>query len=51
MELKWLFIAWGVIMASVAIGSAVEKYQLNQCRISYSQSGRSVEDIAAICVK
>lgn len=49
MELKWFVTAWAAIMIAVALQAAVEKYQVNQCRISYAQSGRSAEDIAKIC--
>lgn len=34
MELKWLMIAFAVIMSSIAIGASVEKYADKQCRIA-----------------
>ena len=49
MELKWLMIAWATIMVFMFIGMGFDEHTKSQCRQSFSQSTRSVEDINKIC--
>ncbi len=48
-EVKWFAIAVIVLFGSMFAGLSLEKYQVNQCRISSVQAGKSAEDIVKIC--
>lgn len=52
MEIKWLMIAWAVIMTAMFIGMGVEADAHSKCRQAYAQSAKhTVEDIQKICGK
>jgi hypothetical protein len=48
-ELKWLMIAFAVIMSSLAGASAIEKYAEKQCRIAAITNNVSAEKISQAC--
>jgi len=49
MELKWLIIGWAAIMLGLVGSGAIEKYQVNQCRLAYAQSTKTGAEISQIC--
>ena len=51
MEVKWIVTAWAVIMVGMALGGAYESKVKADCRIAYSQSTKTGEEINAICNK
>ena len=48
-EFKWLMIAFAVIMSSLGMASAVEKYAEKQCRIAAISNSVPVDDINKAC--
>ena len=51
MEMKWLMIAWAVIMAAMFAGMSYEAKTKADCRISFAQSNKTVEEIVKLCGK
>lgn len=51
MELKWLAIAWIVIMVSIGIGGVYSDKTKLDCRMSFAQSNKTVDEIKSICGK
>ena len=51
MEMKWLMIAWAVIMAAMFIGMGYEAKTKADCRISFAQSNKTVDEIVQLCGK
>lgn len=51
MEMKWLMIAWAVIMGSMFVGMGFEAKTKSDCRIAFAQSNKTGEEIAKICGK
>ena len=49
MEMKWFVIGWAVIMVAIVGSEAIEKYQVNQCRLAYAQSTKTGVEISQIC--
>lgn len=48
-ELKWLLIAFAVIMSSLAGASAIEKYADKQCRIAAISNNMPADKISQAC--
>jgi len=51
MELKWIVIGSVTVLSFMFVGIAVTEYQKAQCKIGYSWTGRSADDILKICGK
>lgn len=51
LEFKWLMIAFAVIMASLAMADALEKYSTNQCRVAAISNNVPAEKISEACGK
>lgn len=51
MEMKWLMIAWATIMGAMFAGMGFEAHTKSECRQSFAQSTRTVEEIVNICGK
>jgi hypothetical protein len=51
MELKWLSVALIVIFGGGMLAAGTTEYQKGQCKIAYSQSTRTAEEIKNICGK
>ena len=51
MELKWLMIAWAVIMGSIMAAGAYEAKTKADCRTAFAQSNKTAEEIKSICGK
>lgn len=51
MEFKWLFIAWAVIMTGIAADHSYEAKTKADCRIAFSQSAKTADEINKICEK
>jgi len=51
MEIKWLMIAWAVIMVAFAGSMAYEAKAQTECRIAFAQSNKTVDEIKQICGK
>jgi hypothetical protein len=51
MELKWLMIAWAVIMIAFAGSMAYEAKTQTECRIAFAQSNKTADEIKQICGK
>lgn len=51
MELKWLAIAWIVIMVTIVAGGAYDDKSRLDCRTSFAQSDKTVDEIKSICSK
>ena len=49
MEFKWAAICCIVVFGGAFAGLAVEKYQVNQCRIASVQAGKTADEITKIC--
>ena len=49
MEFKWAAICCIVVFGGALTAMAVEKYQVNQCRIVSVQAGKTADEIAKIC--
>ena len=49
MEVKWIMIAFTVIMLGMFTGIALEQYERSQCRIAAIQAGKNSTEIATIC--
>ena len=51
MEMKWLMIAWAVIMGTLFAGMAYEAKVRTECRIAFAQSNKTVDEIVKLCGK
>ena len=51
MEAKWISISIAIIFGVIGIGIGVSEYQRGQCKIAYSQSTKTAEEIKTICGK
>lgn len=51
MEIKWLMIAWAVIMVAMFAGMGYEANVKSECRQSYAQSTKTVDEIIRLCNK
>ena len=51
MEMKWLMIAWAVIMVAMFGGMSYEAKTKADCRIAFAQSNKTVEEIVTLCGK
>ena len=51
MDLKWLMIAWAVIMTSLVAEQAYKAKTTADCRIAFSQSNKTADEINKICDK
>jgi hypothetical protein len=49
MELKWLGIAWAVIMVAIVAGGAYDDKTRLDCRTAFAQSNKTVDEIKSIC--
>ncbi len=49
MEAKWISIAIAAVFVAIAAENAVDRYSESQCKMAYTQSNRSADDIAKIC--
>lgn len=49
MEIKWIMIAFSVIMGSLAAAGAVSEYQKGQCRVEAIKANIDSEKIAKVC--
>jgi hypothetical protein len=50
-EFKWLMIAFAVVMSSLALADAVEKYSVNQCRVAAISNNVPADKIGQACGK
>lgn len=50
-EFKWLMVTFAVIMSILILGSAVEKYTDNQCRVAAISNNVPAEKIGQACGK
>lgn len=51
MDLKWLLIAWAVIMTGMFAGMSYEAKTKAECRIAFAQSNKTVDEIVKLCGK
>ena len=51
MEMKWLMIAWAAIMLAMCAGMSYEAKIKADCRISFAQSNKTVDEIVQLCGK
>jgi hypothetical protein len=51
MEIKWLMIAWAVIMVAFAGSMAYEAHTRSQCVQAFAQSNKTADEIKQICGK
>jgi len=51
MEMKWLMIAWAVIMTGLAADHAYEAKTKADCRTAFAQSNKTVDEIVKLCGK
>ena len=51
MDLKWLMIAWAVIMTGMFAGMSYEAKTIADCRVAFAQSNKTAEEIKSICGK
>ena len=49
MEFKWIMIAVAVSFSALMAPMVVDKYASAQCRIAYTQSTKTAEEISKIC--
>lgn len=49
MEIKWIMIAFTVIMLGMFVGMALEQHERGECRIAAIQAGKNSTEIATIC--
>lgn len=51
MEMKWLMVAWAVIMTGMFAGMSYEAKVKADCRVSFAQSNKTVDEIVKLCGK
>lgn len=51
MEAKWICISIAIIFSVLGIGIGVSEYQKGQCKVAYSQTTKTAEEIKTICAK
>lgn len=51
MEIKWLLIAWAVIMVAMGADHAYEAKTKTDCRVAFAQSTKTVDEIVKLCGK
>jgi hypothetical protein len=51
MEMKWLMIAWAVIMTGGLAGMSYEAKTKSDCRVAFAQSNKTVDEIVKLCGK
>ena len=51
MEIKWAMIAMAIIFGGAMSAAGIGEYQKGQCKIAYSQSAKTAEEIKTICGK
>ena len=51
MEMKWLMVAWAVIMTGMFAGLGYEAHTKVECRMAFAQSNKTVDEIVKLCGK
>ena len=51
MAMKWLLIAWAIVMLGMFVGASYEARTKADCRTAYAQSTKTAEEIKTICGK
>lgn len=51
MEIKWLMIAFAVVMGTLGISDAIQNYQKGECRIEAIKAHMDADKIDAVCRK
>jgi len=51
MEMKWLLIAWAAIMIGMFAAGAYESKVKAECRTTFAQSNKTVDEIVKLCGK
>ena len=51
MELKWLMVAWAIIMTGMFVGMSYEAKTRADCRVEFAQSNKTVDEIVKLCGK
>lgn len=49
MEIKWIMIAFAIIMIALSVDHSVTEISVDKCKVQYSQSNRTAEEILKIC--
>jgi capsule polysaccharide export protein KpsE/RkpR len=49
MEIKWLMIAWAVIMTGLFASQAYDTRATVECRTAFAQSNKTVDEINQLC--
>lgn len=48
-DMKWFAFVLIAVVGFPMLGMAIEKYQLNQCRIAYAATNHTAEEIYKVC--
>lgn len=51
MEIKWLMVAWAVIMTGMFAGMSYEAKTRADCRVAFAQSNKTADEIVKLCGK